>query len=80
MLSHRKQWNFVDYAPLFGARPLLVITSDDGLTPGPTHLAAEVRKSGNTHVTEKHFATDHAYSDHRIALEATVLNWLATLK
>ncbi|HEX4322676.1 MAG TPA: alpha/beta hydrolase [Acidobacteriaceae bacterium] len=80
MLSHRKQWNFIDYAPSFGSRPLLVITSDDGLTAGPSRLAADLRKAGNSHVTEKHMATDHAYSDHRIELEATVLNWLATLK
>jgi len=80
MLSHRKQWNFVDYAPMFGSRPLLLITSDDGLTPGATHLAEAVRKSGSTHVTETHFATDHAYSDQRIALQAAVLNWLATLQ
>jgi dienelactone hydrolase len=79
MLSHRKQWDFVDYASLFGARPLLVITSDDGLTPGAAHLAAAVRQLGNTHVTEVHFPTDHSYSDHRIALQIAVLNWLATL-
>jgi pimeloyl-ACP methyl ester carboxylesterase len=80
MLSHRKQWNFVDYAPMFGKRPLLVVTSDDGLVPGAAHLAEAVRKSGNTRVTEKHFSTDHVYSDQRIALQATVLNWLATLQ
>ena len=80
MLSHRKQWDFVDYASLFGARPLLLITSDDGLAPGAVHLAAAVRRRGNTHVTESHFATDHSYSDRRIALQAAVLNWLATLK
>ena len=43
-------------------------------------LAAAVKKAGGTHVTEAHFATDHSYSDHRIALEATVLSWLATLQ
>jgi len=79
MLSHRKQWNFVDYAPMFGSRPLLLVTSDDGLTPGATHLAAAVRQQGNQRVTEQHFATDHSYSDQRIALEAAVLNWLSTL-
>jgi pimeloyl-ACP methyl ester carboxylesterase len=78
MLSHRKQWNFVDYAAMFGARPLLLITSDDGLAPGANHLAAAVRASGNAHVTEAHFATDHSYSDQRIALQAAVLNWLAS--
>jgi pimeloyl-ACP methyl ester carboxylesterase len=80
MLSHRKQWNFVDYASMFGARPLLVITSDDGLVPGATHLAEAVRQLANSHVTEAHFTTDHVYSGQRVALQAAVLNWLATLQ
>jgi hypothetical protein len=80
MLSHRKQWNFVDYATMFGSRPLLVITSNDGLAPPVGRLTAAVRKLSNTRVTEKHFATDHSYSDQRIALQVEVLNWLSTLK
>jgi uncharacterized protein len=80
MLSHRKQWNFVDYAAMFGNRPLLLITSDDGLSPAAVHLAATVRALGNTHVTEQHFPTDHSYSDQRIALQVAVLDWLATLQ
>jgi pimeloyl-ACP methyl ester carboxylesterase len=79
MLAHRKQWNFVDYAAMFGDRPLLLITSDDGLAPSAAHLAEAVRKSGGAHVSEHHFATDHSYSDRRIALQAAVLNWLAAL-
>lgn len=79
MLAHRKPWNFVDYAAMFGNRPLLLITSDDGLAPSAAHLAEAVRKSGSTHVTEQHFATDHSYSDQRIAMQAAVLNWLAAL-
>jgi uncharacterized protein len=79
MLSHNKQWNFVDYAAMFGSRPLLVITSDDGLAAPAGRLAAAVRRQPNAHVEEKHFATDHSYSDQRIALETAVLNWLATL-
>ena len=79
MLSHYKQWNFMDYAAMFGSRPLLVITSDDGLAVPAGLLAAAVRQQPNAHVTEQHFATDHSYSDRRIALETTVLNWLATL-
>jgi dienelactone hydrolase len=80
MLSHRKPWNLVDYAPMFGTRPLLLITSDDGLAPSAAHLAEAVRQSGNAHVTEQHFATDHSYSGQRIALQAAVLNWLAALQ
>ena len=80
MLSHHTQWNFVDYAPMFGSRPLLVITSEDGLAKPAGRLAAAVRKQPNAHVVEQHFSTDHSYSDQRIALETAVLNWLATLK
>jgi pimeloyl-ACP methyl ester carboxylesterase len=79
MLAHQKQWNFVDYAPLFGSRPLLVITSDDGLAPSNDRLIAAVSKENKAQVKSLHFATDHSYSDQRIALEAAVLDWLASL-
>jgi uncharacterized protein len=79
LLSHRKDYNFTDYAAGFGDRPLLILSSDDGLAGQDAQLAVVVRKQGSTHVTEQHFATDHSYSDHRIALQAAVLNWLATL-
>lgn len=79
MRSHGKQWNFVDYAPMFGSRPLLVVTSNDGLAVPAGRLVAAARQQPNAHVTEKHFPTDHSYSDQRIALETTVLNWLGTL-
>ena len=80
MFSHRKEWNFVDYAAQFGGRPLLVITSDDGLAPTNERLVAAVHQQPNARVTSVHFATDHSYSDHRIALEAVVLNWLSAFK
>jgi len=34
------------------------------------------RKAGDPHVTEIAMETDHGYNDHRIALQAAVLNWL----
>ncbi len=79
MLAHRNEWNYRDYTPLFGQRPMLIVNSDDGLAPSSTPLAAMLQKQGNTRVTEVHFPTDHSYSDHRIALESAVLNWLAGL-
>jgi uncharacterized protein len=78
--DHQKDWDFIGYASLFGDRPLLLVTSDDGLAPSSAALAEAVRKQGSKHVTEAHYATDHSYSDHRIALQVEVLNWLATLK
>jgi len=79
LIANAQKWNFTDYAPMFGNRPLLLVTSDDGLAPFSATLAGAVRQQGSTHVTEAHFPTDHSYSDHRIALEAAVINWLATL-
>jgi 5-enolpyruvylshikimate-3-phosphate synthase len=35
------------------------------------------RKTHRATVTEVHLTTDHTYSDHRIALQTTILQWLA---
>lgn len=57
--------------------PLLVLSSDDGLAPGTDALVAAVRAGGNARVTAHHVATDHGWSDHRIALQSMILDWLA---
>ena len=59
--------------------PLLVVTSDDGLAFAGEALGSALRAGGKTDITQVHMATDHSYSDHRIALETTVLQWLETL-
>ena len=58
------------------AKPLLVLSSDDGLAPQTDLLIAAVRKAGGTKVTAVHAATDHSWSDHRVYLEARVIRWL----
>jgi pimeloyl-ACP methyl ester carboxylesterase len=60
--------------------PLLVLTSDDGLAPAADALAKAIQAQGGKKVTSTHMATDHGYSDHRIALESAILNWLAGLR
>jgi pimeloyl-ACP methyl ester carboxylesterase len=60
-------------------RPLLIVTSDDGLAPSGGKLAAAVKADGGR-VTTQHIATDHSYSGQRIALEAAVIRWLQGLK
>jgi pimeloyl-ACP methyl ester carboxylesterase len=60
-------------------KPLLVITSDDGLAAMDDKLAAAVKADGGP-VTSLHIATDHSYSGKRIALEAAVIQWLQGLK
>ena len=80
MLTHHKEWNFTDYAGKFGSRPLLVITSNDGLAGPAKRLVTAMQQVAQARVTEQHFETDHSYSDQRIALQVAVLNWLATLQ
>jgi uncharacterized protein len=78
--EHRAAWNFNDYATSLASRPVLVISSEDGLAPADQTFATALKKEGNTRVTEAHFPTDHAYSDHRLALTTVVLNWLASMQ
>ena len=59
--------------------PLLAITADDGLAPDSTALVSAIAAKGGHQATVKHFATDHSFSDHRIALESEIINWLAAL-
>jgi len=60
--------------------PLLVLSADDGLAPGTDALVKAIVAKGGQKVTSIHVATDHSWSDRRIYLESTIINWLAELK
>jgi acetyl esterase/lipase len=79
LLANAPKWRVVDGASGLARLPLLVITSDDGLAPGSDALVTAVRAKGNGAVTMVHYATDHGYSDKRIALEAAIIEWLDRL-
>jgi pimeloyl-ACP methyl ester carboxylesterase len=78
-VAHRAEWSYEGLAKALAGRPALVISSDDGLAGQSKTFADLLHKDGDTRVTELHLATDHAYSDQRIALETAVLTWLAAL-
>ena len=59
-------------------QPLLVLTSDDGLKPATDPLVTAVRAASGK-VTEGHQATDHTWSDARIALATRIHDWLESL-
>jgi uncharacterized protein len=77
--TNRVDWSFASFAAGLGMRPVLIVTSDDGLAPTGQALADALSQSGNKLVTTKHFATDHSYSGKRIGLQEAVLAWLTTL-
>jgi pimeloyl-ACP methyl ester carboxylesterase len=79
LLANAPKWRVADRVPGLAQLPLLVITSDDGLAPQSDALVKAVRAKGNASVTTVHYSTDHSYSDRRIAVEASVLEWLERL-
>jgi pimeloyl-ACP methyl ester carboxylesterase len=80
IVANAAAWNTVGLAPKLAGRPVLVITSDDGLAPSNDAFVAALHKAGATDITTVHLATDHSYSDQRIALEKAVLEALEFLQ
>ena len=73
-------WDLVAHANLWNSRPVLVVESDDFLHTDDVAIASAVRKLPSGQITEVQMPTDHGYSDHRIALAATLLGWLKQLE
>jgi pimeloyl-ACP methyl ester carboxylesterase len=84
LLAEAKQnaaaWDLAAHASQWKSRPVLVVESDDFLHADDVAIAAAARKIPGSQVTEVAMTTDHAYSDHRIALAATLLGWLKQLE
>jgi uncharacterized protein len=80
VVANAAVWNVVALAPKLANRPMLVITSDDGLAPSNDAFVDALHNAGNDEVTAIHMATDHSYSDERIALEKAVLDGLDYLQ
>jgi len=74
-----KDWNFVDWADALAKRPLLLVTSNDGLASASEALRDKAKADGAGEPTYVHIPTDHSYDDQRIALEAAVIRWLENL-
>jgi pimeloyl-ACP methyl ester carboxylesterase len=79
LLAHAAEWNIPDLAAQLAPRPVLVVSSDDGLEPPTDELIVNLHTLKDSRVTGVHLATDHVYSGQRIALQSAVVNWLATL-
>jgi pimeloyl-ACP methyl ester carboxylesterase len=60
--------------------PLLVLSANDGLAPQTDALVKAIEAEGGHNITAIHAATDHGWSDHRIFLESTIIQWLSKLQ
>jgi uncharacterized protein len=80
IMANAAKWSFVSLTPKLATRPVMVITSDDGLAPANDALVESLHQAGDQQASTVHIATDHSYSDHRIALESAILGGLGYLE
>ncbi len=80
IVARRAEWNFQSWAVALSKRPLLVIDASGANGEGGSggRLGEAVREAGGK-VTSVTMPTDHSFQDHRIALEAEIINWLQGL-
>ena len=72
--AHDNEWDPIRSAALLRARPLLLIST----TANQSHqrLTAAVRQGSTNRLTALQWKTDHGFSDRRIRLADTVVEWL----
>jgi len=77
---HAKDWDYVRWADALRARPVLLVEADDQNRADMEALAGALRQKGAVALDHVAVATDHGFSDHRIALQTIVLEWLGKLE
>lgn len=79
VIAHGRDWSFKTLAPGLVHRKLFVLYSNDFVKADSLELIKDVRAAGGTTIAGEYVVTDHSWSDHRIALESLVINWLGSL-
>jgi pimeloyl-ACP methyl ester carboxylesterase len=78
--AHIQELSLIDTAKGLQGKRLLVLSADDGLAPGTDALVTAIRAGGGGRdVTSEHVATDHSWSDRRVALASSIIGWLLKL-
>ncbi|MBA4013914.1 MAG: hypothetical protein C0481_18795 [Phenylobacterium sp.] len=76
--ANAQAWDWRANAAEMAGRPALIISSDDGNEPADQAVADAIEAAGGPKPERVRFPTDHSYNDHRIALQAAVVDWLQT--
>ena len=79
MTAHASDWDYNTFVPQLKNRPVLVISTNDGLRPANESFVDAMKTAGAKQVEYQHIPTDHGFNDHRIALQSAVLEWLQRL-
>jgi uncharacterized protein len=76
LLSHGKDWDLVDFAPLMAPTPVLTVYATHGIAEDNRALVNALRGQAGAKVTATEIDSDHAFADSRIALAGEVVRWL----
>jgi uncharacterized protein len=77
---HAKEWDYVQWAEALRGRPVLLAEANDQNHANMEALAAALRQKGAAALSHVAVETDHSFSDHRIALQTILIEWLEKLK
>jgi uncharacterized protein len=76
---HAQDWDYVQWADALRARPVLLVEADDQNHTDMEALVGALQQKGAVALSHVAMATDHSFSDHRMALQTTVVEWLEKL-
>lgn len=76
LLESDAGWDVAAHAPALARLPVLTIWADRGLVAQNSALAGAIEREGAGQLATRHFPTDHAFVDYRIALAQAVTDWL----
>jgi pimeloyl-ACP methyl ester carboxylesterase len=80
VIAKRQRWELAAAAPRLAKLPILTVTAKHGGASENRPTTDALRKAGNERVTAIEMDTDHAFSDHRIALADVIVDWLEDLR
>lgn len=76
VIGSSADWDLLNAAPRLARLPVLSIWADRGLAKENAALALAIQRRDEGQLTTRHFPSDHAFADHRIALARAVVAWL----
>jgi hypothetical protein len=77
-MARRSEWNLVAAAAKLSRLPVLTINARYGIGAESKPVTDALRKAG-ARVTAVTIDSDHSFTDHRLALAATITDWLRRL-
>ena len=77
---HARDWDYVTWADALKGHPVLLVEADDQNHADMEALAVALRQKNAVALKQVAVKTDHSFSDHRITLQAIVIEWLQELK